>query len=71
MSGAVHQCRAPDPAGSAAVDANKTRGRRGAADRETAAGATKGGDEERASRGNGAADDKARASRGEGEDGGD
>ena len=39
VSGAVRQCRAPNPAGQAADDARETRGRRGAAEGEAATGA--------------------------------
>ena len=68
----MRQCRAPDPAGPAVSDANETRGRGGAAEGETATGATKGGDEASVSRGDGSKDnDEACSSRGEREDGGD
>ena len=39
VSGAMRQCRAPDPAGQAADDARDTRGQRGAAVGEAATGA--------------------------------
>ena len=64
VSGAVRQHHAPDPAGPAESDANKTRGRRGAAEGETAMGVTKREDETCAGRGDGDADDETRASRG-------
>ena len=51
VSGAVRQCRAPDPAGQAAEDAGGTRGRRRAAEGEETTVAGKRSDRQGASRG--------------------
>ena len=51
VSGAVRQCRSPDPAGQAADDAGGTRGQRGAAEGEEATGMGKRNGHQGANRG--------------------
>ena len=53
VSGVVRQCRAPDPAGRTADNAEGTRGQRGAVDGEKATGAGKGSGSQGTSRGDG------------------